>query len=698
MSARNRLLCSLVALLIFWASPALAQESNWKEEVAKTGAAATAFVEAKPSGFSTYGSAVCIHPSGLFLTNYHLLKPGFVMPLPRAFPQVVQPGAPEIPKDIKLVLNAGEKNEREYTARIVRSNEDLDLLLLRIDDLKEKLPALSLGSAEKLKIQMDVVAFGFPMGVRIVPPGKDKGFPAVSVNSGHISSLRKNAGVLEEIQMDAAVNPGNSGGPLLDKSGNIVGIVYAKMFAAQGIGYAIPVNVIEKFVAKPDFEFVAPTIQASKIHKPAIFEARVTPILPSATPITVDVILKADGGPERTTRMESTTGKHRVSIVPVPAATGTFVMAVQAQFAAGALNGTVADRSFKVGDRDVKFSQIESIQLKPKPRVLLQDGKVIEGVVSGLEGVPARLGDYSLTADLGKADDIKVTSAGAVDTLACTLVVRQGDKEIMRHAELLKVEGGIAAKPSASVTAEKLAASVAAVKQTVTSLYENLTKGKADEALKLFVNSEMPVVGVSPGLGLQKIWVKKPNEGFAGPANPHTVDSMEIEMLDETFAVARVHGHTQHVKFLAAITLTSEGGGWRIASYVFEASVGDHPKRKSPPPKPVVTGFYDTLNRLLAEHVQALCFSRETPVVGIPHGSGLKSIWVNKAANIFAGQHPPYVINSIYINTLDDSFAIARVQGDAGKEQYRAVITMTAEGGEWRIASYVYETRPMEKK
>ena len=116
--------------------------------------------------------------------------------------------------------------------------------------------------------------------------------------------------------------------------------------------------------------------------------------------------------------------------------------------------------------------------------------------------------------------------------------------------------------------------SVKAIKQVVTSFYDNLSQGKAEGNKTLFLNQEVTVVGIPGGEGVDKVWQKKASEVLkswqdAGGA-ALTVDSTQVELLDDALAVARVKLHNDLVKVRAVFTLTSEGGNWRIASYVFE--------------------------------------------------------------------------------------------------------------------------------
>jgi hypothetical protein len=269
-----------VLLVVLGNGPA-ADEPLSRAEISKIGKAATALVEVKARGAS--GSAFCLHPSGLFLTNAHVVQPFGMFP-----PNVRVP-----PVDITLVLNPGQRAERAYTAKVVRSDKELDLALLRIEGVKD-LPALTLGSDEKLTELEEVVAFGFPFGAAVIPDRKE--YPAVSVNAGSVTSLRRKDDRLHRIQVDVALSPGNSGGPLLDKSGKVVGVVVAG-FQGSGVNFAIPVSTVTDFVARPDIQFDPPPLDVANLYKPVAFEARVVPILPSKAPLTVDLTLKpARGG------------------------------------------------------------------------------------------------------------------------------------------------------------------------------------------------------------------------------------------------------------------------------------------------------------------------------------------------------------------------------------------------------------------
>jgi hypothetical protein len=389
-----------------------ADESLERVEISKIGKAATALVELKPR--RGYASAFCIHPSGLFLTNDHAAQ-----------------------GDIALILNPGRKEAKTYSAKVIRRDKELDLALLRIEGVRD-LPALRLASDENLSELMEVVAFGFPFGTALAP--EREGYPAVSVNAGSITSLRYKDDRLYRIQLDVVLNPGNSGGPVLDRKGKVVGVVVAGV-QGSGVNFAIPVSAVARFVGRPDVEFDPPPLSPANIHKPVRFEAQVLPMLPSAAPFTVELVLKPAGGREQTYPMAAVQDKYCVTAMPLPAPPGPWTLRLLAQFKNGWLNATVADRAIKVGEREVKLSEVRSIRLTPKPSVRLHDGRTVEGGLTGLDGVPVQLGGQSLRVDLARATEVKFAPAVETDQIWYTLLVRQGNKEIFRKTESLIVEG-----------------------------------------------------------------------------------------------------------------------------------------------------------------------------------------------------------------------------------------------------------------
>ena len=115
------------------------------------------------------------------------------------------------------------------------ADEDTDVAVVRVD--ADHLEPAAFGDSDALKVGQPVLAIGNPLGL----PG------GPTVTSGVVSSLHRSIRIgegegLQVIQTDAAVNPGNSGGPLVDLSGRVVALNAATIPYAEGIGFAIPIN------------------------------------------------------------------------------------------------------------------------------------------------------------------------------------------------------------------------------------------------------------------------------------------------------------------------------------------------------------------------------------------------------------------------------------------------------------------------
>lgn len=166
-----------------------------------------------------FGSGVILSDNGYIVTNNHVI---------------------ENSQAIKVILN----NKQEYEATLVGSDPSTDLALLKIE--AENLPYLTYGNSDELKLGEWVLAVGNPFNLNS------------TVTAGIVSARARNLQINADeysveafIQTDAAVNPGNSGGALVNQQGNLVGIntaIASRTGSFSGYSFAVPVSIVQKVV------------------------------------------------------------------------------------------------------------------------------------------------------------------------------------------------------------------------------------------------------------------------------------------------------------------------------------------------------------------------------------------------------------------------------------------------------------------
>ncbi|MDQ3859109.1 MAG: trypsin-like peptidase domain-containing protein [Actinomycetota bacterium] len=168
------------------------------------------------------GSGFVIDKDGHIVTNYHVIE-----------------GADEVYVNFT--------RDDELKAKVVGVDPSTDLALLKIDEHRRALSPIPLGNSDAVRVGDEVVAIGNPFGLER------------TVTRGIVSALQRqiqapNGFTIDKvIQTDAAINKGNSGGPLLDASGRVIGVnaqIESETGGNVGIGFAIPVNTVKKVVAE----------------------------------------------------------------------------------------------------------------------------------------------------------------------------------------------------------------------------------------------------------------------------------------------------------------------------------------------------------------------------------------------------------------------------------------------------------------
>ena len=279
-------IASLVVVgTVGWAGPA---QDSITPEVVGAVKRASVFLKVEAGGMSFFGSgfvAKVKDRSAWIVTNHHVLEPKVEVEIrPRAEggdrdpfgPMIpINPFRPTIPDDfvrprfpnplnrtpqpvdpprkmirtlwatnVTAVFDSGQTTECSAKAVVLTKNSELDLAVLRVDDVEGLANPIDVNKDPVLVETTPVYTFGFPFGAQLSPDGRN---PAITVGRGHISSVRKNdKGETVVVQVDANVNPGGSGGPIVNAKGELVGVAVARIREATGIGLAVPIFQLKK--------------------------------------------------------------------------------------------------------------------------------------------------------------------------------------------------------------------------------------------------------------------------------------------------------------------------------------------------------------------------------------------------------------------------------------------------------------------
>ena len=198
------------------------------------------------------GSGFFVEPE-LVLTNAHVLCP--------------------VGEKIQAVLSDGQR----LAGETVRSNQAVDLALVRLPGARGK--PLPLGDVGDLALGDRIMMIGSPMGLEF------------TVHEGLVSHLGRVVNGVAYIQLDAKVNPGNSGGPIIDEQGRVVGVITLKQAQAEGIGLAVPIN----YAYSPTLAFVnppSPAAASSESFKTMLADAGANGgmQLPATQGVSIDVL------------------------------------------------------------------------------------------------------------------------------------------------------------------------------------------------------------------------------------------------------------------------------------------------------------------------------------------------------------------------------------------------------------------------
>ncbi len=170
---------------------------------------------------SNIGTGFVVDPNGIIVTNQHVVS------------------------DTSAIYKVTTIDGKEYDIVEILRDDSSDIAILKVDGTS--LPCVKLGDSDNLLVGQTVIAIGTPLG-------EYAGSVTTGVISGLSRSVRTSSGwfgattkIYEQvIQTDAAVNPGNSGGPLISTEGKVIGINFATTANADNISFALPINIVKK--------------------------------------------------------------------------------------------------------------------------------------------------------------------------------------------------------------------------------------------------------------------------------------------------------------------------------------------------------------------------------------------------------------------------------------------------------------------
>ena len=366
--------------------------------------------------FKGLGSGFIISSDGLILTNAHVVREA---------------------KDVTVKLS----DRREFTAKVLGSDPATDIAVLRIQ--ATGLPVVRLGDARALEVGDPVLAIGAPYGFEQTA--------TQGIVSAKGRSLPGDA-VVPFIQTDAAVNPGNSGGPLFDGSGAVIGInaqIYSQSGGFQGLSFSIPINlalkVKDQIVAtgKATHARLGVTIQdlnqslAESFGMPKPDGALVASVAPNSAAAAAglksgDVITEVNGQPVvRSGELSSLIGLSAPGDkVKLEVWRDHSPREIEAKLASADADKTeVASASGEVQPGQLGLS-LRPLTRDERRESSIEQGMVIENVAGPSERAGIQAGDVLLAINgkpVQSVDQVKSVLAGKPKSVAL-LVQRDGDK------------------------------------------------------------------------------------------------------------------------------------------------------------------------------------------------------------------------------------------------------------------------------
>jgi S1-C subfamily serine protease/HEAT repeat protein len=407
--------------------------------------AASVFIDVDAGQLSCSGSGFVMKVNGntaLIVTNHHVIAPSATVL------RATRPGLPGREVNITarnpavtVVFGSGTRDELKARAQVVGSDAEKDLAVLKVTGVAGLPRPIDYDHPPELYETMPVYVFGFPFG-SILATGK--GYPAITVGKGSVSSIRKNdSDELAYVQIDGALNPGNSGGPVVDAKGRLVGVAVATIRGSSGIGLAIPAQELAKVVNGRVAGYHLAVVKRGPKSVDITVEMRLLDPLARVRSVTLhyvpriiiargkDVLSSVEGAAKVPLKVDGSTATGRITL---PADKGrTVLLTFQVEYVDGSGGTQRTDlRAARLGGSD-------TVAASPRHRDDLDPARPLRRTPHATREVSAEELDQALT-DLKSSDHVKRQDAcellaDAEPNARRREKVLQGLKPLLRHPD-----------------------------------------------------------------------------------------------------------------------------------------------------------------------------------------------------------------------------------------------------------------------
>lgn len=299
----------------------------------------------------TQGSGFFVDGRGTIVTNWHVVSPQVEVNL-----DGIRAETSTATGELSVVIGSGTHEERVVRAKVLTLDRRRDLALIRVQE--QSLAWLDIGD-KPLKVADPIWVAGFPFGDLLA---RNAANPELTLTTGRVTSIRHDeAGIEDAIQIDAAVNPGNSGGPLLDSTCRVIGVVNAGISNANLTSFAIPLAKLQQFIENSQ---VGMSLDPDAVYsRDTALDVRVFPVLLTLDALKCELVLAGGDIPEQRIEVQRQGSEFRGRL-PVPprnpdaeGVSTAYRMTVRLKRG----DGTVAiERTHTVPVRESQISQLRS--------------------------------------------------------------------------------------------------------------------------------------------------------------------------------------------------------------------------------------------------------------------------------------------------------------------------------------------------